>query len=106
MSKGFRCEGRFLRCFWLSREEGGILVGFTVPSRNFSSVQRNRLKRIMKAGFVKARHPLQGIHSDIVLLYKGSPDLQINQVRLEDILDDIAALLTAAKKRCQVLPKM
>ena len=103
MSQGARIDGRLLSCFCLSGHsgQGGIKVGFTVPARKYNSVQRNRLKRIMRAGFVEARPILQGARCELVLFYKGSPELHVNRVRLVHIVDDIALLLTAAKTKCR-----
>jgi len=100
-----RLEGDLLRLFFRSVRGAGTQVraGFSVSARLFNAVSRNRVRRLLRRAFevegpkVKARAEASGCDLEMLFVYKGSPSLLPNRMRLSDVLQEMAELCSRIK---------
>jgi len=96
---GTKLEGTVLRCFFrIDRGAGTLLrAGFSVSSRNFNAVQRNRIRRLMRVAFDgEAGWLRRAVGADrcvaMVFIFKGRKGFAVTQLKLEQVRTDISSL--------------
>ena len=59
-ASGQRLDGELVRCFFVvdRKEPATLLAGFSVSSRTYNAVRRNRLRRLMREAFSLERPAL------------------------------------------------
>jgi ribonuclease P protein component len=91
MRGGYRWDAGFLRCYVLLErtDHPGFRVGISVSPKDFSAVQRNRLRRLVREGIRMVRPEvslaLQAAvaRADMVVQVRGTADAR--RVRLADV---------------------
>jgi ribonuclease P protein component len=73
-----------------------LQVAFKVPSKNLNAVRRNRIKRLMREGFSNEREvldmllPKRGKALAVFFTFKGSKDISVERLKLNDVQSAIA----------------
>jgi ribonuclease P protein component len=73
-------------------------VGYAVSSRAYTAVRRNRLRRLMREGFVLQRESLmdalklRGMSASIVFVFKRQPESSIRRLKAGPVGEEIARL--------------
>ena len=99
-ASGRRLDGTLVRCFFLleRKEPVALLAGFSVSSRTYNAVRRNRLRRLMREAFTLERPVLWsavqrgGCSLSIVFVFKGTRGLEMERLSLHPVRSDIASL--------------
>lgn len=93
-------EGKLVKCFYLveTGQPGTLRVGFTVPSRVYHAVRRNRLRRLMRESFRQCRKglitalELQGLSAALIFHFKGDEEVQVSRLRIHPVAADFQSL--------------
>ena len=96
---GRSLQGELLRCFVRIDTGAGtpIRAGFSVSSRSFNAVRRNRVRRILRAAFDAERTNLThaAMSADrrisMLVVYRGRSGLPVERLRLADVQPDMVA---------------
>jgi len=105
---GRSLQGELLRCFVRIDTGAGtpIRAGFSVSSRSFNAVRRNRVRRILRAAFDAERANLTraAVNAErrisMLVVYRGRSGLPVERLQLADVRSDMAAF---SRKICGML---
>ena len=112
---GRRVEGKLLRCYYLTYEDGDppLQVGYVVSSGRYNAVRRNRIKRLLRAAvavegpFLKEYLARKRKRLSLILYFKGGAKHEVERLKLRAIQEEVAAMCHAVivqlepKKQCQ-----
>jgi ribonuclease P protein component len=95
---GKRIDAGILRCSFCPNGDGGVQVGFKVPSRNLNAVKRNRIRRLMREAFTVERGKLDealgrsttGV--EMMIFFKGAKGVAVERLTLAAIRNDIRSI--------------
>jgi len=95
---GRSLQGELLRCFVRIDAGAGapIRAGFSVSSRSFNAVRRNRVRRILRAAYDAEKTNLTRAavtaerRVSMLVVYRGRSGLAVERLRLADVRPDMA----------------
>ncbi len=93
-------EGALLRCIVVLEPDPNPVmnVGYAVPSRAYTAVLRNRLRRLMREAFAREQETLEealrgrGVSASIIFAFKAQPQSQVRRLKLQPVREEIADL--------------
>lgn len=99
-ASGRRFDGPRIRCYIRLEpsDHSELQTGYAVSSRTFNAVRRNRLRRLMRAGFAAQRQPLlealgrAGKSGAMVLFFRGVPGEDVRRLNVHPISVEITRL--------------
>ena len=96
--QGTKLESGLLRCFFRYERGAGtpLRAGFSVSSRTFNAVKRNRIRRLMRAAFDAEAEPLRFAAGpgtiSIVVVFRGRPGYRSERMALAAVQQDMRVL--------------
>jgi len=102
---GRRFEGVLVRCIVVLEPASNpeMNVGYAVPSRAYTAVWRNRLRRLMREGFARERDSLKealerrGMSASIIFAFKPQGQSLARRLKLEPVSAEITALCSRVR---------
>ena len=106
-AQGTKLDGDLLRCFFRVEDKAGPLLraGFSVSSRSFNAVKRNRIRRLMRVAFDAEKPAFRAAAGEralsVLFVFKGKKGFAVGRLALEKVRADMSMLcrLCAAKTR-------
>jgi ribonuclease P protein component len=96
--QGTKLDSGLLRCFFRYERGAGtpLRAGFSVSSRTFNAVKRNRIRRLMRAAFDAEAAPLRsaagsGVIS-MAIVFRGRPGYRVERLPLAAVRNDMRVL--------------
>ena len=97
--RGTRVDGQLLRCFFHMERGAGtpLRAGFSVSSRTYNAVKRNRIRRLMRAAFDAEGDALRERAREgrlsLLFVFKGRQGVLVERLALKAVRVDMAMLL-------------
>jgi ribonuclease P protein component len=99
--EGRRLDTQLIRGYYLSAQETPAIVqvAFVASSKTFNSVQRHRIKRLMREAFrtewpeLRALHNTTGRSTSLLLVFKGRKEMR--GISFQAVNSNIATLCRA-----------
>lgn len=103
---GGRLVKAFVRRVSETRDENVHLkVGFAVSRKVHSSVNRNRIRRLLRESYRISKHSLtqhlksRGIFLQMILLYAGSDQVDVKRLRYTELETEVKQILRSITRR-------
>lgn len=96
--QGTKLDSGLLRCFFRYERGAGtpLRAGFSVSSRAFNAVKRNRIRRLMRAAFDAEAPVLRSAAGSgtisIVVVFRGRPGPRVERLALAAVQSDMRTL--------------
>lgn len=103
--RGAKLDSGLVRCFFQFDQGAGtpLRAGFSVSSRVFNAVKRNRIRRLMRVAFDSEAEILRsgaaagGLR--LVFIFRGREGFPVGKLRLADLRIDMRALCLQCASR-------
>jgi len=108
--QGTKLDSGLLRCFFRYERGAGtpLRAGFSVSSRTFTAVKRNRIRRLMRAAFDAEAASLRSAAGSgtisMVIMFRGRPGYRVERLPLAAVQDDMRALCRQCAARVSAEP--
>jgi ribonuclease P protein component len=96
--QGTKLDSGLLRCFFRHERGAGtpLRAGFSVSSRTFNAVKRNRIRRLMRVAFDAEAGPLRSAARpgtiSMVVVFRGRPGYRVERLALAAVQNDMRVL--------------
>jgi ribonuclease P protein component len=103
--RGSKLDSGLVRCFFRFDQGAGtpLRAGFSVSSRTFNAVKRNRIRRLMRVAFDSEAEILRsgavGGELKLVFVFRGREGFPVGKLRLADLRNDIGAVCRQCASR-------
>jgi ribonuclease P protein component len=105
---GHRLEGSLVRAVLLVERpsDAGVRIGYSISSRRYNAVTRNRLRRLMREAVIRELPVLassvcrEGCAVSVVFVWRSSPSVDVRRLGHQPVASDVSRLCNQVVKLC------